>query len=297
MHWTDLNLFTAEEHQPFTWNGGRPGALLLHGFPGTPAEIRPLAEILHAQGWTTRGMLLPGLGSQIDTLFEREWEEWVEAAAAEMAALAAQHRPLLLVGFSLGGAVALNALARLERIPDGAALVLLAPFWQLGSWQQRLIFHVVKPFLRGIRPLRKADFADPRLRESLTDFMPELDLDDAAVQAMLRQFRVPTRLFDNLLGIGKAARQAAAGADLPTLVVQGLADDLTPPERTRRLLIELPGPVTYHEVAAGHDLIQPTAPGWEEVKEVVGEYGRWLIKRSAGASTRRLVAAPDDVGD
>lgn len=278
MDWKDLKLFTAEEHQPFTWNGGRPGALLLHGFPGTPAEIRPLAEILHAQGWTTRGMLLPGLGPEIETLFEREWEEWVEAAAAEMTALAERHRPLLFVGFSLGGAVALNALARLERIPDGAALLLIAPYWQLGTWWQRLIFHVVKPFLRGVRPLRRADFTEPGLRESLTEFMPELDLDDAAVQKMLRDFRVPTRLFDNLLGVGKAARRAAAEARLPALVVQGLEDELVSPDRTRRLLTDLPGPITYHEVAAGHDLIRPESPGWGEVKRVVGEYGRWLEK-------------------
>jgi esterase/lipase len=73
-----LNLFQAEDHQPFTWRGNGPAALLVHGFPGTPAEMRPLAESLHAQGWTTQGVLLPGFGPDFPSLMERHPQEWVE---------------------------------------------------------------------------------------------------------------------------------------------------------------------------------------------------------------------------
>ena len=45
-----LNPFTGPEHQAFILRGGEPAALLIHGFPGTPREMRPLAETLHAQG-------------------------------------------------------------------------------------------------------------------------------------------------------------------------------------------------------------------------------------------------------
>lgn len=284
LNWQELNLFTAEEHQPFILNGGQPAALLLHGFPGTPAEIRPLAEKLHADGWTTQGLLLPGFGPDIATLFERHWTEWVDAAALAIAGLARQHSPLLLLGFSMGGAVALNALAKLgadpaRAVPPGMGLALLAPFWQLGTWQQRAIFTLLKPILRGVRPLQKADFTDPQLRQGIGNFMPELDLDDTAVQQMLRDFRVPARVFENLLGIGKAARRSAAQARLPTLVVQGTADPLVKPEHTRQLLQVLPGPLTYREMAGTHDLLKPEAESWEPVVEAVVGYGRWLKTR------------------
>ena len=56
------------EHETFTLPGGRPAALLLHGFLGTPAEMRGLGEALHEQGWTVYAPLLPGFGSDIETL-------------------------------------------------------------------------------------------------------------------------------------------------------------------------------------------------------------------------------------
>ncbi|MCA9973235.1 MAG: alpha/beta fold hydrolase [Anaerolineales bacterium] len=276
MNWTDLTLFTDASHQPFLWPGGQPAALLVHGFPGTPAELRPLAHTLHAAGWTTHGLLLPGFGPDIGTLFTRDWPEWVAAAAAAIAALAQQHQPLLLIGFSMGGAVLLNAVARHEAALPTAGLVLLAPFWQLGNRPQRAVYRLLKPLLRGIRPFKKADFADPRLRAGLGGFLPELDLDDTAVQAMLRDFRIPARVFDNLLGIGRAAWQAAPRAALPTLVLQGTADEVVRPAATRRLLQRLPGPLTYRELPAAHDLLQPDAPGWAAVVAAVGEYGRLL---------------------
>ncbi|MCJ7702352.1 MAG: hypothetical protein MUO62_12275 [Anaerolineales bacterium] len=39
---------------PFTFLGGRVGILLIHGFKATPAEMRPLAEFLHAKGFTVK---------------------------------------------------------------------------------------------------------------------------------------------------------------------------------------------------------------------------------------------------
>ncbi len=57
-----LALFQGEEHQPFHWVAGPPAALLVHGFPGTPAELRPLGQALYEAGWTVSAPLLPGFG-------------------------------------------------------------------------------------------------------------------------------------------------------------------------------------------------------------------------------------------
>ena len=44
--------FEAPEHQSYLWPGGQPAALLLHGFPGTPAGTRALGQVPHAAGWS-----------------------------------------------------------------------------------------------------------------------------------------------------------------------------------------------------------------------------------------------------
>lgn len=50
-------LFQEKEFEPFKWPGGEPAALLVHGFPGTPAELRSLGKSLHLSGWTVEGLL------------------------------------------------------------------------------------------------------------------------------------------------------------------------------------------------------------------------------------------------
>lgn len=39
--------FAGSEHEAFQLDGEQSAALLVHGFPGTPAEVHTLAEALH----------------------------------------------------------------------------------------------------------------------------------------------------------------------------------------------------------------------------------------------------------
>ena len=67
--------------------------------------MRPLAELLHQDGWTVHGLLLPGFGPEIATLPQRHRDEWIAAVQDALGALRqAGHRPLLLVGYSMGAA-------------------------------------------------------------------------------------------------------------------------------------------------------------------------------------------------
>ncbi len=268
------NLFQGTEHQAFTWNGGTPKALLVHGFPGTPAEMRPLAESLHGAGWTVHGLLLPGHGSQIETLFDHGHADWVEAVEAALAELWRDPHPVLLIGYSLGAALALQAVV--ARPPT--ALVLLAPFWQLGAtWQQWLGF-LLKPVFRRMRPLQKADFTNPQVRHGLTNLLPGINLDDPEVQQNLRDLTIPTRIFEELHAVGRMAYRLAPRAALPTLIVQGWGDEVVRPDLTRRLLQRLPGPLRYEEVSSGHYMIHPDDPGWPHLEQTVLHFARSLTE-------------------
>ncbi|MDX1524529.1 MAG: esterase, partial [Anaerolineae bacterium] len=95
-------LFHGQEHRPFHWSGGKRAALLVHGFPGTAAELRPLGRVLHKANWTVRGMLLPGFGPDIETLADRNTRDWLAAIKIELTALRRQHPTVMLIGYSMG---------------------------------------------------------------------------------------------------------------------------------------------------------------------------------------------------
>lgn len=65
---------------PFFWEGGPIGALLVHGFTATTAEVRPFARFLHARGFTVAGPLMPGHGTTPYALNHTPWTAWVQAA-------------------------------------------------------------------------------------------------------------------------------------------------------------------------------------------------------------------------
>lgn len=267
-----LNLFQDEQHQPFLWQGGRPAVLLVHGFPGTPAEIRPLAEVFREAGWTAQGILLPGFGPQIETLPERRYTEWVEAVCEALRTLQQEHHPTLLAGFSMGGAVGL--LAAVRQPPD--ALILLAPYWQTtlpglpgGAGLQQTLWPLLRGMLGKVRPFSKIDFSDPRVRQGVAEFAPGLDLDNPQIQTAIRNFSVPINLFDQLQAVGRSAYQAAPQVTCPTLIVQGRRDEVVKPALTRKLARRLPALAGYHEVDSTHELLNPNGPAWGAVRSAV----------------------------
>ena len=70
--------FGGSDHRSFFWQKSDRAALLVHGFPGTPAEMRPLGIILREAGWTVRGLMLPGLGADIEKLDQCTSQVWLD---------------------------------------------------------------------------------------------------------------------------------------------------------------------------------------------------------------------------
>jgi carboxylesterase len=260
-----LKLFPGPEHQPFDWAGGPAAALLVHGFPGTTADMRAAGESLHRAGWTVRGLLLPGFGPDMANMLAYTEQDWLAAVTTALAELQQTHRPVLLIGHSMGAALAMQA-AAVGR-PDG--LILLSPFWQLGEWWQRWLALALKPFFPYVYAFRYANLSDPVIRQEIISVMPDINLDDPATQQRLRSLPVPIAVFEQMMKTGQAAYRLAPQLTLPTLVVQGAQDDTVKVGRTRQLIKRLPGLRRYHEVNSGHILVRASDPAWPEVEREV----------------------------
>ncbi|WP_083861310.1 alpha/beta hydrolase [Microvirga lotononidis] len=108
-------------------------AVLLHGLTDAPYSMRHLAAVYRDRGFVAVGIRLPGHGTVPAALTEVEWEDWLAAArlaVREAVRRAGPGKPLHVVGFSNGGALALKyALDALEdeRLARPERLVLLSP--------------------------------------------------------------------------------------------------------------------------------------------------------------------------
>jgi carboxylesterase len=112
--------------EPFRFGTGSTGALLLHGFTGSPASLRPLGESLGAAGVTAVGPLLPGHGtSDWNDLGLATVESWRETADGGLEDLASCDT-VDVVALSMGAALAIDVVAR---NPDRVrGLVLVNPY-------------------------------------------------------------------------------------------------------------------------------------------------------------------------
>jgi carboxylesterase len=254
-------------HQPFVMAAGSTHILLIPGFLGTPKEMRPLGEALVAAGITARSVQLPGFGSDYGRLAAVGGAEWVEAATRAWLETRRDAERTVLLGFSMGAAVALKLAALAP--PD--AVILLAPHWRLAD-KRAVALPLIKGVMKEFRPFAKANFTDPGTRRMFMEMAPEAELDDPAVQARLRrQTALPTRTLDELRRLGNAAGAAARHVTAPTTILQGRDDTTSLPSYTRLLGLRLGGPLTLREFPGGHQLVDPAQPTWETVRDgVVG---------------------------
>ncbi|HEX4471958.1 MAG TPA: alpha/beta fold hydrolase [Nocardioides sp.] len=144
--------------QPERTGGRAVGVLLVHGFTGSPAAMKPWAHALGEQGYAVEVPLLPGHGTRWQDLNGVAWTDWYAEAETALDRLRADCEAVVVAGLSMGGSVALRlAEVRGSQI---SGVVLVNPF--VSSTRKELVAlpvlkHVV-PSLRGVvNDIRKPD--------------------------------------------------------------------------------------------------------------------------------------------
>lgn len=197
----------------FFWRAGKTGALLIHGFTATTAEVRLLGEYLHARGYTVSAPLLPGHGTTPDELNRIQWQDWTRAVNDAYVELAAQCERVFVIGESMG---ALLTLFLASEHPAIAGLVCSAPaLLTARMWQARLL----APFVAyAKKPGRAPSDADARWKGYTVN---------------------PLRAVVQLNKLQRETRRRLPRIQQPILVIQGRLDQTIDPRSGQVILNEI----------------------------------------------------------
>jgi len=201
--------------EAFDAGDGDRGVLLIHGFCGTPPEMRGLGQYLAGRGFRVRGALLKGHGTTPEDLATTTWQDWVASAQEDLDGLKRQCSEVFVAGQSMGGTVSLLLAAR---NPEVRAVATTSALVGLGRVTELQIF-LGSRFLRWHHPDGS-----------------RVDLFDKEAVKQLRSYaRRPMRQHVDLVRLGRQALAEAPRIRAPVLVLHGLGDHVVPPGNAARI--------------------------------------------------------------
>ncbi|WP_163652181.1 carboxylesterase [Listeria sp. PSOL-1] len=204
--------------------------LFIHGFTGTPAEVKPFADYVRAHtDWDVLTPTLPG-HDRLTYLRNVTYKDWIVFLESILTQLLKEDEQVYLVGFSMGGLLA-GFLARHH--PEVKKLVLLSTAVSYLEWNQ---------LLNDSRQMLIEARSD-RLRNS------------SMFQRYFKKFNeVPfssTLQFKKMVDL---ARPVFEHIEIPTFIAQGLKDPIVPAKKSVAYLDEkIAGPKEFFLMEnAGH---------------------------------------------
>src|SRR5687767_5632088 len=94
--------------EPFGFDGGEHGVLLVHGYTGSPQGLRPWGEYLANEGFTVLCPRLPGHGTSVADLHKVKSSEWIAEIEMALRGLRERCTSISVGALSMGGTLALH---------------------------------------------------------------------------------------------------------------------------------------------------------------------------------------------
>ncbi|MCJ7434186.1 MAG: alpha/beta fold hydrolase [Anaerolineales bacterium] len=176
------------------------GCLLVHGFTGTPKEMRSMGEHLAKQGYSVLGIRLTGHATQPDDMLRSRFADWTASVEDGYQLLHGAADHVHLVGLSMGGVLSLLMSTRL----DVKSVVAMSTPYRLPVNYPAWIFRFASYFMpyqpKVKEPPGSSWFDKEAFREQISypqnpvRSIGELSKLLAAMRAALPEVRVPVQL-------------------------------------------------------------------------------------------------------
>ena len=222
-----------------TGKNAHVGVLLVHGFTGSPASMRPWGEFLHSKGYSVRVPLLPGHGTHPENLNKVKWQEWPRKVESELRELQKTCTKIFVFGLSMGGGLTLYTSENHQEKIDG--IVLVNPMIHI-PWVTPTMAKVLSTF----KKMRSAVGNDIK-RKNVTEYAYDAN---------------PLVGIYQLTKMLKITREKLSKVSIPTLLFHSTEDHVLPVSNTEIILkgisskdkerVELTN--SYHVATLDHDM-------------------------------------------
>ena len=202
--------------EPFFYPGGTTGCLLVHGFTGTPKEMRMLGDFLHRQGHTILGVRLTGHATKMEDMIRSRAEDWLASVEDGTHLLRPHCKKIFLLGLSMGGIL---SLIQSSRLPVDGVVAMSTPYQLPIEWARRApwLIRLVSTFM----PTREKG-------ESIW-FSPELEA------SHVHYLKDPVRSGYELYRLFVMMQQCLPQIQVPALVIHSRDDQGVPAEHAEQL--------------------------------------------------------------
>ena len=198
---------------------GKIGILLVHGFTGSPAAMRPWAEFFGARGYTVRVPRLPGHGREWQELNKVAWTDWTDRVVVELEELEKTCDKVFIFALSMGGGTSLYVAAHHgDRI---AGLVLVNPMIHIPGFAAKFA-PVVAKFRTHLKTVG-GDIKRPGVSEWSYDALP-------------------TKGVVELAKLLKSSRSTLGMVKAPLMLFHSVEDHVLPVTNTEIIMDEIGSP-------------------------------------------------------
>jgi carboxylesterase len=145
---------------------GAECVVMVHGYTGTPGELRLLGDYLNKLGFGVIGVRLPGHGTTVEDLKKTTFNDWYEEVVKNVSQARTAARHVSIIGTSMGAAVVLKVAANL---PVHKTIVMSTPIKTYNKhYQYAEFFHFFHPVEK--RSLVNLTFL-PNITRAITSFL------------------------------------------------------------------------------------------------------------------------------
>ena len=203
---------------------GARAILFVHGFSGCPNNFHDLPDRVAQTGWHVRVMLLPGHGRTPHAMERTTAAQLLDGVLHELRPLRDRFSRVVLLGHSMGGALATLAAAQLPL--DG--LILASPYYR-----------VRHKWYYGLTPERWARAVSPLIRWVPTASQP-VNLRESEPKILSYRW-TPTRAALTAIELAAAARapEILRRIACPSLLIHSEIDNVTCPHAARTAFAQI----------------------------------------------------------